>query len=40
MQVYGSAIVVGYRAHKNINDKKDFDASQFMDFLIPYTLKI
>ena len=28
MQVYGSAIVVGYRAHKNITDKKDFDASQ------------
>ena len=28
MQVYGSAIVVGYRANKNITDKKDFDASQ------------
>ena len=28
MQVYGSAIVVGYGAHKNITDKKDFDASQ------------
>ena len=28
MQVYGSAIVVGYQANKNITDKKDFDASQ------------
>ena len=28
MHVYGSAIVVGYRAHKYITDKKDFDASQ------------
>ena len=28
MQVYGSAIVVGYRANKNITNKKDFDASQ------------
>ena len=28
MQVYGSAIIVGYRAKKDIIDKKDFDASQ------------
>ena len=28
MQVYGSAIVVGYQANKIITDKKDFDASQ------------
>ena len=28
MQVYGSAIIVGYRAKKTITDKKDFDASQ------------
>ena len=28
MQVYGSAIIVGYMAHKNITDKKDFEASQ------------
>ena len=28
IQVFGSAIVVGYMAHKNIKDKKDFDASQ------------
>ena len=28
MQVYGSAIIVGYMAHTNITDKKDFDASQ------------
>ena len=28
MQVYGAGIVVGYRAKKDITNKKDFDASQ------------
>ena len=28
MQVYGSTIIVGYRAKKTITDKKEFDASQ------------
>ena len=36
MQVYGSAIVVGYRANKNITDKKDFDASQSNSAVQPF----